>query len=442
MSDFQWISIINEYIALCIVIPCIFLMGFYFTCRIGIIQVTRLKRGISHLVKSEKGEKGSISHFKALSTVLAGNLGTGNISGMAVALSTGGPGALVWMWVMAFFGAIIKYAGCVLGVKYRHINEEGEYVGGPMYYIHQGLGLKPIAVLFSLFTILTAFTVGNFVQVNSVTLPLMDIGWSPLFCGLTIAAAVAVVLLGGMNRMSSVASTVVPLMAIVYLAAACYIICINIDLFIPSLKLMLLSAFGTESFAGGALGYGVIAAIRVGFERGVFATDAGVGVAPILQSAAKTKNPVVEGIVAMVAPMVVMVICTITGLVLIITGAWQQPGLESTTMCTWAFEQGIGHWMGSHLVIASLLLFAYTTILAWAFCAEKAAEYLWGLGSVKWLMLLYVLLIPLGTLFNVSLVWKIADTCMAVMLFTNISGIAGLSHVVIDESRKYLFKDD
>ncbi len=438
----QWITVINEYIALFLVIPSIFLIGVYLTWRVGLIQVTKLKKGIGHLLSSEKGETGNISHFEAISTVLAGNLGTGNISGMAVAMSTGGPGALVWMWVMAFLGAILKYAGCLLGVKYRHINEEGEYVGGPMYYLDQGLGFKSVAILFSVFTILTAFTVGNFVQVNSVILPLSNIGWNPIVCGIVIAVLVAIVLLGGMNRVSIVASTVVPIMAVVYLTAALYIIFSHIDQLVPSIKIMIESAIGLQPIAGGALGYGVLTAISVGFERGVFATDAGVGVAPILQSSAKTKNPVVEGIVAMVAPIVVMFICTITGIVLIITGAWLQPGLESTNMCTWAFEQGIGHWIGGHLVIVSLVLFAFTTILAWAYCAEKAAEYLWGLKSIKWLMMLYVLLIPVGTMINVTLAWKLADTCMAVMLFANILGVTGLSKVVISESQKYLSKDD
>lgn len=438
----QWITQINEFVALFLVIPSIFLLGVYLTYRVGLIQLTKLKKGIEHLLKTEKGETGNISHFEAISTVLAGNLGTGNISGMAVAMSTGGPGALVWMWMMAFLGAIIKYAGCVLGVKYRHINEEGEYVGGPMYYLDQGLGVKTLAVLFSIFTILTAFTVGNFVQVNSVTLPLSTIGWNPIVCGLIIAVLVAIVLIGGMSRVSIVASTVVPIMAVIYIIAALFIIFTHIDQVLPSFKLMLQSAVGIQPIAGGALGYGVLTAVSVGFERGVFATDAGVGVAPILQSSAKTKNPVVEGIVAMVAPIVVMVICTITGLVLIMTEAWQQPGLESTNMCTWAFEQGVGHWIGGHLVIVSLVLFAFTTILAWAYCAEKAAEYLWGLQSIKWVMALYVILIPIGTMINVSLAWKLADTCMAVMLFANILGVTGLSKVVINESEKYLSKDD
>lgn len=438
----HWVDLINQYIALVLVIPSIFLIGLYLTFKVGPIQLTKLKKGFSHLLDSEKGETGNISHFEAISTVLAGNLGTGNISGMAVALTTGGPGALVWMWVMAFLGAIIKYAGCVLGVKYRHVNEEGEYVGGPMYYIDQGLNMNFVACLFSVFTILTAFTVGNFVQVNSVTLPLSQIGWNPIYCGVVIAVLVAFVLIGGMGRVSVVASTVVPIMAVIYLIAALAILCFYIDALVPSFKLMFESAFSFTSVSGGVLGYGVLRAMSVGFERGVFATDAGVGVAPILQSSAKTKNPVVEGIVAMVAPIVVMVICTITGLVLIVTGAWKVQGLESTNMCTWAFEHGLGHKIGGHVVIVSLVLFAFTTILAWAYCAEKAAEFLWGLGSVKWLMTVYVLLIPVGTFIKVELAWKLADTCMAVMLFSNILGVTGLSKVVINESYKYLSKDD
>lgn len=428
------LTFMNDAAALFIVVPLIFGVGLYLTFRLGCLQITQMKRGISHLIFGDGNVQGNISQFEAISTVLAGNLGTGNISGMAVALTTGGPGALVWMWVMAFLGAIIKYAGCLLGVKYRHVNPEGEYVGGPMYYLAQGLNFKLIAWLFSCFAILTAFTVGNLVQVNSIVLPMKELGLNPLYFGVAIAFLVGFVLIGGVQRFALVASTVVPMMATLYLGVAILILGLHADRVLGALELMFTAAFDFSSISGGILGYSFLHAIRIGFERGVFATDAGVGIAPILQSSARTKSPVIEGIVAMVAPFVVMIVCTLTGLVLIVTDAWTDSHQQSTNMCTWAFEKGLGSPVGAYVVIISLILFAFTTILAWAYCGEKAVEYLWGLKKMKWFQYIFVILIPFGTLFQVETVWKLADVFMALMLLTNMIGIIGLSREVIAES--------
>lgn len=433
----MFLNFINEFIALYFVVPLILLTGLYLSFRVGFIQISKLKMGFGYLINSEQKSVGNISHFEAVSTVLAGNLGTGNISGMAVALSTGGPGALVWMGVMAFFGAILKFAGCLLGVKFRHINPEGDYVGGPMYYLDQGLKLKPIAWIFSIFAILSSLTVGNLVQVNSISLPVESMGASPLLMGIMTAVLVAIVLVGGMHRFAVVASTVVPVMALLYVGAAVYILFQFSGQVFPSLELIFKSAFGLRSAAGGVLGFGVFKSISVGFERGVFSTDAGVGIAPILQSSTRTKSPVVEGVVAMVPPLVVMVICTITTLVLMVTGAWQAEGLKSTNMCTYAFELGLGAKWGSYLVLLSLVLFAFTTILAWAYCAERAVEYMGGLRWMRAFQWLFILVIPFGALARVDLVWKLADICISGMLICNLAGVIGLSSVVIKESRLF-----
>lgn len=431
---FDILTFVNDTVASFIVVPLIFLVGLYFTARLGCLQITQMKRGVVHLICGDGNVQGNISQFEAISTVLAGNLGTGNISGMAVALTTGGPGALVWMWVMAFFGAIIKYAGCLLGVKYRHQNLEGEYVGGPMYYLKQGLNLKVVAWLFSFFAILTAFTVGNLVQVNSIILPMTELGLPPIIFGLVIALVVGFVLIGGVQRFALVASTIVPIMATLYLGVAIVILCFHADKIFGAFEMMFRAAFDLDSVKGGFLGFGFLHAIRVGFERGVFATDAGVGIAPILQSSARTKSPVIEGVVAMVAPLVVMVVCTITGLVLIVTNAWTDSHQLSTNMCTWAFEKGLGSSIGAYVVIVSLILFAFTTILAWAYCGEKAVEYLWGLTKIRWFQYVFIVLIPLGTFIHVETIWKLADIFMALMLFANMVGVIGLSGEVIDET--------
>ncbi len=380
----QYLDNLNDTITLYLVCPLIFFVGLYLSFRLKFLQISKIKTGLSYLFKKEEKSKGDISHFEAISTVLAGNLGTGNISGIAVALTMGGPGALVWMWVMAFFGAIIKFAGCLLSVRYRHQNPESDFVGGPMYYLDHGLNLKSVARAFAIFAIFTSLTVGNLVQVNSISLPLATIGWHPIIVGVLLAIFVAFVLIGGGHRFAVVAATVVPIMAFLYLSVAIYILLSYYDKILPAFGLMFQSALYPTTMAKGALGYGVMRAVTTGFERGVFATDAGTGIAPILQASTRTKSPVIEGIVAMVAPLVVMVICTITGLVLIVTDAWQTECLQSTNMCTWAFTQGFGNRVGFYVVVVSLILFAFTTILAWAYCAEKAVEYLWGL---KWMRL-------------------------------------------------------
>ncbi len=438
----MFLNIINEFLSLYVVVPLILFTGIYLSCRVGLIQISKLKMGFSYLINSERKSVGNISHFEAISTVLAGNLGTGNISGMAVALTTGGPGALVWMAVMAFLGAILKFAGVFLGVKFRHINKEGDYVGGPMYYLDHGLNLKPVAWIFSIFAILCALTVGNLVQVNSISLPIEKMGASPLLMSVITAIFVAIVLVGGMHRFAIVASTVVPLMAALYVGVALYILFVFRDQIMPSLALIFEAAFALRPVAGGMLGYGILKSITVGFERGVFSTDAGVGIAPILQSSTRTKSPVVEGVVAMVPPLVVMVICTITTLVLMVTGAWQVEGLRSTNMCTYAFEQGIGEKWGTYVVLISLILFAYTTILAWAYCAERAVEYL---GGLKWMHIFqwfFIFVIPFGALVHVDLVWKLADICIAMMLVCNMIGVIGLSKLVIQESRLFFSKEE
>ena len=229
-------------------------------------------------------------------------------------------------------------------------------------------------------------------------------------------------------------------MALMYLSVAIYILTQFSDQIIPAVKLIFESAFSLKPAVGGVLGFGMLKMITVGFERGVFSTDAGVGIAPILQASTRTKSPVVEGVVAMVPPLVVMVICTITTLVLMVTGAWKVEGLRSTNMCTFAFEQGLGNKWGTYVVFVSLLLFAFTTILAWAYCAERAVEYLGGLKWMRVFQWFFILVIPFGALVHVDLIWKIADVCISMMLICNLIGVLGLSKLVIEESRLF-FRD-
>jgi AGCS family alanine or glycine:cation symporter len=430
----------NENFTFFLIFPSIILFGLYLTFKLQFVQISKLKMSFCCLLKKDQESQGNISHYQAISAVLAGNFGTGNISGMAIAITTGGPGALVWMWIMAFLGASIQYVSCVLGVKYRKLNANGEYVGGPMYYLSEGLNMKVLAMLFSLFTIFGALTVGNFAQINSATLPLIKLGFDPFICSLIIALFVGIVLIGGVQRVAKMASIIVPIKAFLYLGTAFVILWMHADQIIPAFQLMIKAAFDPQSALGGALGFSVVKAISSGFDRGIFATDAGTGIVPILQSSARTTNPIIDGVVTLVASFLVMIVCTTTGLTLIVTGAWQVEGLQSTNMVTHAFQTGLGNSFGAFIVITALILFAYTTILAWAYCAEKAVGFLWGNKCAEYFKYIYIAFIPFGALIHVDLIWRLADISISLMLFTNLIGIICLSKQVIEENRLFFLK--
>jgi AGCS family alanine or glycine:cation symporter len=428
----QLFGTFNDSLTFFVIFPVIVLLGLYLTVKLRFLQIFKLKMSVFHLLKKDGGS-GDISHYQAVSTVLAGNFGTGNISGMAVALTTGGPGALVWMWVMAFLGAAIQYASCLLGVKYRQI-QDGEHVGGPMYYLSSGLGLKKLATLFSFFTVFGALAVGNFAQINSLALPLQKMGIHPLLTGTVMAFFVALVIIGGIGRVAKTASSIVPIMALIYLGSALFILGVHVEKLPAALSLLFASAFKGNALVGGALGFGMVKAISTGFDRGLFATDAGTGIVPLLQSGAKTPHPVVNGIVTLIAPFLVMIVCTATGLVLILTGAWETT-LKSTNMVACAFERGFGQ-TGLFVVLFALILFSYTTILAWGCGAEKAIRFLLG-RKTKWFYPLYVLLIPIGAVAEVDIVWRLADLSIALMLLTNLVGVFGLSKEVVEDTYSY-----
>ncbi|MGE5196494.1 MAG: alanine/glycine:cation symporter family protein [Anaerolineae bacterium] len=427
----------NHFFTLFVVFPSIVCLGLYLTLRLRFVQISHLNQSFSCLTKKEEGNKGSISRFGAISAVLAGNFGTGNISGIAMAIATGGPGALVWMWIMAFFGAAIQYASCILGVAYRSKTKGNDYVGGPMYYLRDGLRYKGVAILFAVFTLFGSLTVGNFAQINSVILPLQKMGLNPFYSSLVIAALVGVVILGGIQRIANFASYIVPFKALLYLGTALVIIVLNFEKVLPAFKLMFQHAFGVSSVIGGALGFGVLKTITTGFDRGLFATDAGTGIVPILQASARSENPVLDGIATLIAPLMVMVVCTATGLVLILTDAWQIPDLQSTNMVTYAFSKGLGSAVGNYIVVGALILFAYTTILAWSYCGEKALEFLVGTEKARCFRLLFIALVPLGSLMNVGIVWHLADIAITFMLVSNLIGVIRLSSQVIDSSRQF-----
>lgn len=436
------IDLIKENLTLYCIFPLVILGGGYFTFRLGFLQVTRLFQAF-HLVRTQK-KRGGISSFSAVAAILGGNLGTGNISGIAVALTTGGPGALFWMWIMALFASIIKFMGCFLGVQYRERDSAGEWVGGPMYYLAKGMRLPWLGHVFCLVTIISALTVGNMVQVHSLALPVKELGINPLYLGIPLAILVGGVIWGGLQRFSSVVSLVVPFMAIAYVGACCLIIFFHIDKVGDALALIIKSAFGFESLAGGALGFTILQALRSGFDRGLFATDSGLGLAPIIHAAVTDyheilDNKVVQGIISILSPMIVMVVCTMTGVVLLTTGVWQQVGLESTNMCIEAFKLGLHHPFAGHVVTVTLFFFAFTTILTWSFCADKSVEYLLGRSFIKPFQILFILIIPFGVFPQGTAIWTVADISINLMFMINMVGIIGLSTGVIHFTRSHLW---
>lgn len=430
----------NQLFSLYFVLPALVLLGVYLTYGLKFVQISKLKLSFSSLFKQDSSGEGNISRYQAIASVLASNLGTGNISGMAIALSTGGPGSLVWMWLMAFLGSAIQFANCVLGVKYRKKNSQGEYVGGPMYYLSEGLGWKKIAVFFSIMVIFAAFGAGNFVQVNSMILPLSSVGLSPAVSGVAMAFLIGIVVLGGAHRIVNVSSAVVPLMAALYLGGAIYILGVHADKILPAISLIFQSAFGMSSAVGGIAGYTVMKALTSGFNRAIFATDTGTGIVPILQSGAKTEHPVMDGIASLAAPFLVMVVCSATVLTLLVTGAWAQAGLESTNMVTFAFNSVFGEKVGTSLVVLALFLFGFTTTIAWASCMERAIGYLWGRRPIRFFQILYIALVPVGAILKVEFVWIFADIALATMLVLNILGVAGLSKEVVKDTKRFFAK--
>jgi len=435
-------------LSLYLLIPMVAVVGLAFSLRFRFVQCTHMLKAWKFFIGDRDPSGKRSSSFSAVSAVLGGNLGTGNISGIAVALTMGGPGALFWMWIIATLGAILKFVNCTLGVLYRQKDADGEFVGGPMYYLSKGLGLKRTAKLYCILAIFAALSVGNLVQMNSLALPFTQAGVPPLLTGVGMSFIVAMVILGGLKRFSAVASVLVPFMAIAYVAACLIILLLNIDKVLPAFGLILQAAFEPLSVAGGVAGYTVLQGMRVGFDRGLFATDVGVVIDSIIHSSVQSKTSMTEtaltqGLISTLSPLIVMVVCTLTGLVLITTGTWTGTGLESTNLCIEAFKRGFGFEFAGHIITVTLFFFAYTTILTWSFCADKAVEYLFSRKMIRPFQYLFVAIIPLGALFHVGVVWTVADIFMNLMLVINVAGLIGLCrHVMLlytNPERKRIF---
>ena len=385
-------------------------------------------------------QPGDISPFQALMTALSATVGTGNIAGVATAIFLGGPGAIFWMWITALFGMATKYAEAVLAIKYREVDERGRYVGGPMYYIKNGLGEKWqwLAISFAIFGTLASFGIGNMVQANSVADAVQSMFLIPTWLtASTLTVLTAIVILGGINRIAEVAARLVPIMAITYISGALCVVFLNIQQVPAALLLIIESAFSQTAAAGGFAGATVWAAIRFGVARGIFSNEAGLGSAPIAHAAAKTNAPVQQGMIAMLGTFIdTLIICTLTALVIILTGVWET-GETGAALSTLAFNQGLPGW-GGYIVVFGLVVFAFTTILGWSYYGERCAEFLFGTRVILPYRILWLCAIPAGAMGKLTIIWLLADVLNGLMAIPNLIALALLSPVIFKVTKNFL----
>ncbi|MCF1428955.1 MAG: sodium:alanine symporter family protein [Shewanella sp.] len=412
--------------------------GAYLTFRLKLIQLFRLPMALSLLFKPVEG-KGDLSPFAALCTALSATIGTGNIVGVATAIKIGGPGALFWMWLAAFFGMATKYAECLLAVKYRTTDRHGNIAGGPMYYIELGLGLGWMAKLFALFGVGVAFFgIGTFAQVNAISDAMTIAFHVPTWVTATVLTMlVAAVVLGGVTRIASVAQKLVPTMAIGYVLACLWILGSHADQVVPALGLVIHSAFNPTAATGGFLGSTVAMALQIGIARGVFSNESGLGSAPIAAAAAKTNEPAEQGLVSMTGTFFdTIVICTMTGLVLILTGVWNGDA-AGAAMTSAAFASDGNAVVGKYLVTVALVCFAFTTILGWHYYGERCWSFLTGDRGRRIYQVIFLGLIACGAFIKLDLIWLLADTVNGLMAIPNLIAIIGLRHIIVAETQNY-----
>lgn len=414
--------------------------GIWLTVRLGVLQVVRLPRALTLIFTSKNDGSGDVNSFQSLMTALAATVGTGNIVGVATALKAGGPGALFWMWLAAFFGMATKYAEGLLAVKYRSVDKNGNIAGGPMYYIEKGLGEKyrPLAVLFALFGVLCAyFGIGTFAQVNSIVeITQLAAGIPVEYTGIVLTVLVAAITLGGLKSIARVAGKLVPTMALLYLIITAGILIFNIDALPAAIASVIESAFTPTAATGGFLGATVMMALRNGVARGVFSNESGLGSAPIVAAAAKTKWPAEQGLISMTGTFIdTIIICTLTGLSLIVTGAWSGE-FNGAAMTQQAFVSVYGN-LGSLLLMIGLSLFAFTTILGWNYYGERCIEYLLGVKAILPYRLIFIGLIACGPFLKLEAIWILADIVNGLMAIPNLIALLGLTGVVVAETKRY-----
>lgn len=416
-------------------------LGLYLQLGLGLMPIRKLGVGFKLLFSKTELGQGEISPFNALMTALAATIGTGNIAGVATAIFFGGPGALFWMWMTALVGMATKYSEAVCAVKFRETDSLGNHVGGPMYYIKNGLGAKWawLGVAFALFGSIAGFGIGNTVQANSVADALgSTFGISHQVTGLVLMVLVGMVLIGGIRWISEVVGKLVPLMTIAYFAAGLVVLAVNITALPAAFGLILEHAFTPIAAQGGFAGAAVWMAIRFGVARGVFSNEAGLGSAPIAHAAAKTDSPVRQGLIAMLGTFVdTIVVCSITGLAIVVTGSWTS-GEAGASLTALAFSLAIPG--GDYIVSLALAIFAFTTILGWSFYGEKCVQFLFGVKAIVPFRIAWVLALPIGATQSLEFIWLLADTLNAMMAIPNLIALALLSPVVFRLTKEYFAK--
>lgn len=438
-------------------------VGIFLTIRLKGLQITKLPMAVRQIFKKDTDEKeGEVSSFGALCMALSATIGTGNIVGVATAIVTGGPGALFWMWIAAFFGTATKYAECLLAIKYRVVAKDGHVVGGPFYYIENGMGksYQWLAKIFAIFGVGAGLLgIGTFTQINgitgavnnffdpenmhTITLFGSEYSWSVVISGIILTICAALVIIGGVKRISAVAEVIVPFMALLYIATVMIILVTHIREIPQVLVEIVESAFGLRAAAGGALG-SIMLAMQKGIARGIFSNEAGLGSAPIAAATVKTDEPVEQGLVSMTGTVIdTLIICTMTGLSILVTDTWNI-GLEGVSVTTRAFQLGLPfpEAVSSFILMICLVFFAFTTILGWDYYSERCMEYLVGdkpmvIKAFRWV---YILAIFIGPFMTISAVWTLADIFNGLMALPNLIALFALSGVVVSETKQYFNK--
>lgn len=455
-------NVVNDFIWGVPAMICIIGVGLYLSIRMGFIQVRKfayaMKVTIGRIFRKREASDGALTPFQAVCTALAATVGTGNIAGVAGAIAIGGPGAVFWMWVSAVLGMCTKFSEVILAVRFRETNDKGELVGGPMYYIKNGLKKHWhwLAYLFSAFGVLTVFGTGNATQVNTITSAIDTalynmniiadgnttvISTVNLIIGIVLAIVIALILIGGIKRIGQVTEKLVPFMALIYIALAIGVVLLNIKN-VPSVFVSIFKgAFNPASVTGGAIG-SFFMSMKKGVSRGIFSNEAGLGSAPIAAAAAQVQEPAKQGLVSMMGTIIdTLVICTMTGLSIVITGTWDM-GLEGVAVTTRAFQLGLPlpDMVCSFILMVCLIFFAFTTILGWDYYSEKCLEYLSGgnMKLVKGYRWVYILAIFIGPFMTVKAVWTIADIFNGLMAIPNLIAVIALSGVVVAETKDYL----
>ncbi len=414
----------------------------FLTVRLHFPQL-KILTAIRLSVKRDKDASGDVSQFGALATALAATIGTGNIVGVATAVAMGGPGAVFWCWLTGVFGIATKYAEGLLAIKYREVTSDGRMLGGPMYALEKGLGWKWLAVLFSLFTACASFGIGNTVQANAIaTIAQSTYGVSPTIVGLVVCSLVGAVILGGVKSIAKVCGMLVPFMALFYVVGCVYILFVNGHFLWPAIKLIVTSAFTPQAAGGGFVGSSVMLAARYGIARGLFSNESGLGSAPIVAAAARTRNPVRQALVSSTGTFWdTVVICALTGLV-VVSSVLAYPDIsysDGAVLTKLAF--GKIPYVGTPLLSFGLLTFAFSTILGWSYYGERAVEYLKGQRWMKIYRVLYIAAVFVGSVVSLDIVWNVSDCMNALMAIPNLISLLLLNGILVHETRKYLWRN-